>query len=491
MSTTFSSKVKMPYSRDFVEGEFSRGKINSPEYRALIVDANPAIQSACQDLSSKLGISIHTADSFAAAQKILSRQHIDLVVLDLNLSESEGLHLLEGMRASHPELSIVIATASATVNGAVQAMRLGASDFLATPLAMDELTEALVRASTRRSYDMQARALHQQLSTSSGMGALIGRAPAMEKLYRIVSKVAFTTHPVLILGASGTGKELVARTIHYNGPNANRPFVPIYCGALTAETMERELFGYARGAFPEATRAKAGLLVEADGGTVFFDGVSELPLELQGKLVRVLHEREVRPVGSKETVPMHARILASAENNLADMQQNGTFRRDLYFRLNVVNINVPALSERREDIPLLANHVLRRIRQETGIPYELNTEAQKMLQAYNWPGNVRELESALERACVMASDPFLTANELPSQLQQHFFAEKMAVPARTVALPGALRVASIAELEKQAILNTIQQFRGDKLKAARLLGIGKTTLYRKLKEYGIEISSSN
>jgi two-component system response regulator HydG len=317
---------------------------------------------------------------------------------------------------------------------------------------------------------------------------MIGRSPEMDKLYRILAKVAQSSHPVLILGESGVGKELVARSIHSNGPHADRPFVPIDCGSLVPTLMESELFGYVKGAFTGANRSKEGLLASAQGGTVFLDEIGELPLDLQAKLLRALQEKEVRPVGSTHRVAINVRILAATNRNLAAMVEQGRFRKDLYYRLSVVNLRIPPLRERKQDIPLLAAHFLERLSRETGTTHTLSDDALRTLVEYQWPGNVRELEHSLDRACTLSSGPVLHLGDLPTQLQNFHLQNRRPVVAATVlGAAGSARapVLPLAQLEKQAILETLRKLNGDKLLAARLLGIGKTTLYRKLKEYGI------
>ena len=285
------------------------------------------------------------AESATAARAILKHQQIDLILLDLKLPGGGGLALLEQVKTLHPETAVVVMTAFATVSSAVEAMRIGAGDYLTKPFALEELTTVLERAGQRLPLDVQSRLLRERLRTQQGMGGLVGQSPEMEKLYRILSKVAFSTHPVLILGESGTGKELVARSIHFNGPNAAKPFVPVDCGSLVPTLIESELFGHVKGAFTGADRAKEGLLASAEGGTVFLDEIGELPLDLQAKLLRALQEKEVRPVGATQTRPISARVLAATNRDLAAMVEQGRFRKDLYFRLNVVNLRIPPLRE--------------------------------------------------------------------------------------------------------------------------------------------------
>jgi len=334
--------------------------------------------------------------------------------------------------------------------------------------------------------DAATRQLREKLKLSQGLGSMIGRSAEMEKVYRILSKVAQSSHPVLILGESGTGKELVARTIHAYGPNAEKPFLPVDCGSLAPTLIESELFGYVRGAFTGAIRSKDGLLVAAEGGTVFLDEIGELSLDMQAKLLRALQEREVRPLGATHRVPIRARIVAATNRDLASMVEAGTFRKDLFYRLNVVNLKLPPLRTRKEDIPLLAAHFLERLSRDRRIKYTLDDEVLRTMMLYDWPGNVRELENAVEHACTMGTGPVLSLGDLPTQLQFQAMEARRAVAEVSGQQANTLdKVTPLAETEKREILNAVRIFNGDKLKAARVLGIGKTTLYRKLKEYGI------
>jgi len=299
----------------------------------------------------------------------------------------------------------------------------------------------------------------------------------MEKLYRIVAKAAHSTHPVLILGESGTGKEVVARSIHFSGPFRDKPFIPVDCGSLVPTLIESELFGHAKGAFTGNQQAKDGLLAIADGGTVFLDEVGELPIDLQAKLLRAIQEKEIRPVGSTKHLPIHVRILAATNRDLEEAVSQGTFRRDLYYRLNVLSLRIPSLRERRQDIPMLASHFLERQSGANGFERTLSDDALKAMLAYDWPGNVRELENCVERACAFTSGPVIHPSDLPAAINR---LQYESIPSNAAA---ASKIMPMSEIERQAILNAIAQLNGDKLKAARVLGIGKTTLYRKLKEY--------
>jgi two-component system response regulator HydG len=452
----------------------------------LVVDDDAAIRTAVSDIARNLGFAVSSVEDTNGARAALKAHMADIVLLDLKLPGGGGLPLVEEIRTLYPETVVVVMTAYATVSSAVEAMRTGASEYLTKPFTMDELSDVLERASERRHFDTESRRLREKLRTSDGFGTLIGRSPEMERVYRILSKVAHTTHPVLILGESGTGKEIVARTIHYNGPNATHPFIPVDCGSLVPTLIESELFGYVKGAFTGANRSKEGLLATAEGGTVFLDEIGELPIDLQSKLLRALQEKEIRPIGSNQRIPIHVRILAATNRDLVSMVEQGKFRKDLFFRLNVVNVKVPSLRERRADIALLAAHFLERRRRETGVSFTLSDDVLRVLGSYDWPGNVRELENTIERACALSSGPVLHLGDMPTQLQEYRMQWQAAAETaseETVKMDAS--ILTIAEMEKQAILNTLRQLNGDKLTAARLLGIGKTTLYRKLKEYGI------
>jgi len=459
----------------------------------LVVDDDDAVRKACCQIAAGMGFEVVGAESATTARAIMKQRRIDLLLLDLKLPGGGGLGLLEQVKALHPDTAVIVMTAFATVSSAVEAMRIGAGDYLTKPFALEELTAVLERTGQQLHMDVQSRQLRERLRTQQGMGGLVGRSPGMEKLYRILSKVAYSTHPVLILGESGTGKELVARSIHFNGPNAAKPFVPVDCGSLVPTLIESELFGHVKGAFTGADRAKEGLLASAEGGTVFLDEVGELPLDLQAKLLRALQEKEVRPVGATQARPISARVLAATNRDLALMVEQGRFRKDLYFRLNVVNLRIPPLRDRREDIAVLATHFLEQMEMESGVVRSFSDSTLRVLAEYDWPGNVRELENAIERACALSSGPVLHMGDLPTQLQNFRLQQGPAIEVieetmlecREVMGAAQDGIVSIAEMEKHAILGTIRQLKGDKLMAAKLLGIGKTTLYRKLKEYGI------
>jgi two-component system response regulator HydG len=462
----------------------------------LVVDADAAMRSACAEIAASLGYLVESTGDLNQARSLLRGKAIDILLINLpagslpagsfSAGSSQGVDLVSEVKLLYPEMAVIAMTASSSVNAAVEAMRCGASDYLTKPFAIDELSTVLERAAQSHHIGAETRQLRERLRLSQGLGAMIGRSGEMEKLYRILSKVAQSSHPVLVLGESGTGKELVAHTIHAYGPNAPKPFLPVDCGSLVPTLIESELFGYVKGAFTGASRSKEGLLVSAEGGTVFLDEIGELSLDLQARLLRALQEKEVRPVGATHRVPIKARIVAATNRDLAAMVEKGTFRKDLFYRLNVVNLRLPSLRDRREDIPLLAAHFLDRISREHNRKFTLSDEALRTMMRYDWPGNVRELEHSMERACALSSGPVIHLGDLPTQLQQQGLeARRGAAKGETAESSGAAEVKTLADLERAAILEAIRTLNGDKLQAAKLLGIGKTTLYRKLKEYGI------
>lgn len=443
----------------------------------LIVDDERAIRDACREVAQSLGFNTFTADSAEHAYRLLESQGIDAVLLDLRLPGAGGLEALNQIKSRRPDAVIVVVTGYGTVQSAVQAMKNGAYDFVTKPFSLDELRLLLERVVSHLKLKTENRVLREKIKSRQGFGSIVGTSPEMEKLYRIVAKAAHSTHPVLILGESGTGKELVARSIHFSGPFRDKPFIPVDCGSLVPTLIESELFGYVKGAFTGAQHAKDGLLAIAEGGTVFLDEVGELSIDLQAKLLRAIQEKEIRPVGSTKHIPINVRILAATNRDLEEGVAQGTFRRDLYFRLNVLSLRIPSLRERRQDVPLLAAHFLERLSRGSEQERTLSDDALKAMLAYDWPGNVRELENCLERACAFTTGPMIHLGDLPREISQL----EGTTPAGTG--NGTSKIVPMSELERQTILNAIAQLNGDKLQAARLLGIGKTTLYRKLKEY--------
>jgi DNA-binding NtrC family response regulator len=444
----------------------------------LVVDDERAIRDACREVGEMMGFRSLTADSAEHAYRILDAQPIDVVLLDLRLPGAGGLEALDQIKQRRPDAVIIVVTGYGTVQSAVHAMKNGAYDYVTKPFSLEELKILLDRVASHLKLRTENRILREKVKSKQGFGNIIGRAPEMEKLYRIVAKAAHSTHPVLILGESGTGKEMVARAIHFSGPFREKPFIPVDCGSLVPTLIESELFGYVKGAFTGAVHAKEGLLEIGDGGTVFLDEVGELPTDLQAKLLRAIQEHEIRPVGSTKRIPINIRILAATNRDLEQAVAQGSFRRDLYFRLNVLSLRIPSLRERRQDIPLLAGHFLERLSHGAAQERTLSDEALKAMMAYDWPGNVRELENCIERSCAFTSAPMVHIGDLPPAIS------KLHTSVALDSGDGSNKIVPMSELERATILNTIAQLNGDKLMAARMLGIGKTTLYRKLKEYG-------
>jgi len=444
----------------------------------LIVDDERSIREACREVAQSLGFTTFVADSAEHAFRLLEAQSIDGVLLDLRLPGTSGLEALRRIKELRPEAIVVVVTGYGTVQSAVQAMKNGAYDYVTKPFSLDELKLLLERAASHLKLKTENRLLREKVKSKQGFGSIVGRAPEMEKLYRIISKAANSGHPVLILGESGTGKEMVARSIHYSGPFRDKPFIPVDCGSLVPTLIESELFGYVKGAFTGANQAKDGLMAIAEGGTIFLDEVGELPVDLQAKMLRALQEKEIRPVGSTRRVPINVRILAATNRDLEQAVMQGAFRRDLYFRLNVLSLRIPPLRERREDIPLLIACFLERMARASKQEKFLSDEALKAMLAYDWPGNVRELENCLERTFAFTSGPLIHTTDLPREVAKLPLHEPGNGNGHGVIVP-------MAEMEKQTILRAIAELKGDKLQAARMLGIGKTTLYRKLKDYSI------
>lgn len=445
----------------------------------LIADQDRSVREAFREAASSLGFRATGADSGEHALRAVESQNIDVVFVDLALPGISGLEMLKQLKAHHPDIEVILVTSHATVQVAVEAMKAGAFDFVTKPVTFNALTLVLDRVASQLKLKTENRVLRERIRSKQGFGSIIGRAPEMDKLYRIIAKAAHSAHPVLILGESGTGKEMVARAIHHSGPYREKPFIPVDCGSLVPTLIESELFGYVKGAFTGAMQTREGLLAIAEGGTVFLDEIGELPVDMQAKMLRALQEKEIRPVGSTKRVPINVRILAATNRDLEQAVAQGSFRRDLYFRLNVLSLRIPPLRERRQDIPLLAGTFLERLSCASGFTRELSDDAMKMLLAYDWPGNVRELENCLERCCAIVSGPVIHAVDLPNSIT--------GAPERALPRAPESRILPIADVEKQTILSTIAQLNGDKLLAAKLLGIGKTTLYRKLKEYGAQL----
>jgi DNA-binding NtrC family response regulator len=439
----------------------------------LIVDDEVVTRSLCNDVAVEAGLHVYASSTTEQALDILDQYPIDIVVTDLKIPQLGGLELIKRIRAGNPQVSVIVLTQYGTIETAIEATRLGAVDYVTKPFHVEELRSKLERLVRSIELDQENRLLREQLRSRPGFGGLIGVSPRMQRVYKLIEKVAQHSYPVLILGESGTGKELVSRSIHFSGPRSNKPFSPVDCSALVPTLIESELFGYVKGAFTGAQQSKQGLFEAAGEGTLFLDEIGDLPVDLQAKLLRALQEHEVKPVGSNDRVGIRARVIAATNRDLEASIRTGSFRQDLYFRLNVVQIKLPALRDRRVDIPLLVNAFLEKFSDPARPIHTISEEAMRRIMAYDWPGNIRELENAIERAVALGSGPILHVGDLPSNLQY----------TSTEKLQEGDEMVPLEALERRAIFRALRETAGDKLAAARLLGIGKTTLYRKLKQY--------
>jgi DNA-binding NtrC family response regulator len=457
----------------------AEGTSESNSFVVLIADDDPVIRGVCRDVAASIGLQALEAATSGEALEEVEKQQVDLVLADLRMPEVSGMALLDRLKQDHPHIEVILMTGYGSIETAVEAIKRGAYDYLAKPFHVDDLRAKLQHACQQLALTQENRILREQARGQPGFGGLVGTSAKMQRVYKLVLKVSQSRHPVLILGESGTGKELVARSIHFQGPLRDKPFVPVDCAGLVPTLIESELFGYVKGAFTGAARSKTGLLEMANGGTLFFDEIAELPPDLQAKLLRALQEKEVKPVGGTERVPVDVRVVAATNRDLPQAMQENRFRSDLYYRLNVVTIKIPPLRERMTDIPLLVNFFLERYGGPDRSLKGFSEEVLARLMSYDWPGNVRERENVIERAVALGAGPILHTADLPSNLQ---------LPGRPLSeAPLTLEgIVPLRELEKRAILQAIKELGGDKLTAARLLGIGKTTLYRKLKEYELE-----
>jgi DNA-binding NtrC family response regulator len=442
----------------------------------MVVDDDENIREVCRTVAEESGLKAWDVGTAEEALEMLELASIDIVLTDLRLPGTSGLELLRKVTETHADIAVVMLTQYGTIDSAVEATRMGAADYVTKPFRVEELRARLEQVVHRVELKRENRLLRQQVHTKPGFGGLIGMSARMERVYKMIEKVSVRDHPVLILGESGTGKELVARSIHFLGPRKDKPFVPVDCSALVPTLIESELFGYVKGAFTGAMQAKQGLMEAANGGTLFLDEIGDMPLEMQVKLLRALQQREVKPVGSTERRAINVRIVAATNRDLDLAIKKGEFRQDLFFRLNVVQLKLPPLRDRKSDIPLLVTAFLEKFNDPEGPAKEMTESATSRMMAYDWPGNVRELENAIERAISLGAGPYLNLTDLPTTLQ---CPSTNRAPVKEEMLP-------LEELERRAIMSTLRQTGGDKQATARLLGIGKTTLYRKLKQYQID-----
>jgi DNA-binding NtrC family response regulator len=444
----------------------------------LIVDDEQTTREVCRTVAETIGMKVWDVGTAEEAMELLESSSIDILLTDLRLPGTSGLELLRQVTVVHPDVAVVMLTQYGSIGSAVEATRMGAADYVTKPFRVDELRARLEQVARSVELKRENRLLREQVRTKPGFGGMIGMSARMERVYKMIEKVSMRDHPVLILGENGTGKELVARSIHFLGSRKDKPFVPVDCSTLVPTLVETELFGHAKGAFTGALQARHGIMEAANGGTLFLDEIGNMPLEMQVKLLRALQQREVKPVGSTERRTIDVRIVAATSRDLDEAIKKGEFRQDLFFRLNVVQIKVPALRERKSDIPLLVAAFLEKFGDPKAVPWEMTESATRELMTHDWPGNVRELENVVERTIALCTGPYVTDIDLPTSVRY----------TSAASLPNKEEIMPLQELERRAILHTLSQSGGDKQATARRLGIGKTTLYRKLKEYRVDQS---
>ena len=449
--------------------------------KLLVVDDEQSIRRLCMTIGTSLGFTCNEAESAESAVTRLETDPPDLVLTDLKLPNQSGVELLKQVRNILPRTEIAIMTGHGSIESAVDAMKLGAYDYIEKPFRVEKMRLLLQRMAEKIRLVNENAFLRERVNTEENLDGIIGTSAGMQDVLRMISRLKDTRTAVLIFGESGTGKELVARAIHFRGALAQAPFVAVDCGALVPTLMESELFGYEKGAFTGATRSKSGLFQAANGGTLFLDEIGELPLEMQTKLLRVLQEKEVRPVGSNDKVNVDVRVIAATNRDLESAYREGTFRKDLYFRLNVVTVHLPPLRERRSDIPMLVHHFLNRYAPTTHL--QVTPAAMKSLLQYDWPGNVRELENCIARGVTLGAQAVIDVQDLPPSIR----AEQPTGQAMTPQDAASLSTTALAEMEKMTILRVFEQANGDKALAGKMLGISRATLYRKLKRYNIPL----
>jgi two-component system response regulator HydG len=447
--------------------------------KVLVIDDDPGMLDMLAARLTKRGYDVSTRASGAEAIEIVEREDIDVLVSDVNMNGMNGVELCRHVLERRPQLPVILITAFGSMELAIQAIRAGAYDFVPKPFEIDQLALAIERGVALARLKDEVQRLRRAVAPP-GFGTLIGESPKMTELYSILGKLAESDAPVLITGESGTGKELVARAIHSAGARSAGPFVAINCAAVPAQLLESELFGHEKGAFTDARSAKQGLFVTANRGTIFLDEITELPLEMQPKLLRALQEHVVRPVGSNAEVPFDARLITATNRDVESMVEERTFREDLFFRINVLQVDLPPLRSRGGDVLVLARHFLDRIaaRADKRI-VGFSAEAAQKLMAYSWPGNVRELENCIERAVALASFDHITVSDLPEKVRAHRASELV------LATEDPTTLVTLEELEKRYTVRVLESMNGNKAAAARVLGIERKTLYRMLERWGV------
>lgn len=440
----------------------------------LVIDDEPALRQILRNVITKAGHQVAVAENGTQALAILGREPIDVALCDIRMPDMTGIEVVSRARTAGIDTAFLVMTAFASVNTAIEAMRCGAYDYMVKPLRNEDVLNRLGQLADVIGLRSENKTLRRLVM---GLGDEHCSMPsaAIQRVERLIAKVAVTDSTVLITGASGTGKGVAAKAIHNNSPRADGPFIPVNCGAIPEALLESEFFGHTKGAFTGAVKIKKGLFLEADQGTIFLDEIGELPLSLQVKMLHVLEQKEVRPVGAEKTTKVDVRIIVATNRNLAEMVQTGEFREDLYFRLNIFNIELPSLKERPEDIPQLLAFFIDRESKKMGLSerYEIEPEAQELLCRYDYPGNIRELENVVARALILAEDRIITTTDLPQQVLK-------TVP---ITDSGELLLRDqVRRFEIDIINQAIDDAGGDRRLAAKRLGLGLSSLYRKLEE---------
>lgn len=443
--------------------------------RLLMVDDDEVLLDVMEERFERLGNKVAACARGEDALARLIQTRFDVVILDINLPDASGLDLLAKIKEQLPETEVIMLTAHGSIESAIKAMKAGAYDYLTKPFQFSELEILVQKAFEKASLARRERQWVEQIAFESPRYRIVGSSPANQRVMQLIEKVAPSDATVLIRGASGTGKELVARAIHYNSPRRNRPLVTVNCAALQETLLESELFGHEKGAFTSAFQTKPGLIEVSEGGTLFIDEIAEMAPGLQAKLLRVLENGHYRRVGSTHEAVADVRIIAATNKNLEDEQKSGRFREDLYYRLNVVSIRLPTLKERRQDIPELVQHFLS-TRRIGATPFTITPDALDTLMTYDWPGNVRELANVLERAQILAEDQTITIDDLPDALLDH----------RGPTSDTSRDARHLREVERQHVHFILRQEKGNKVHAAKALGISRRALYRLIKKHHLE-----
>jgi DNA-binding NtrC family response regulator len=446
----------------------------------MLVDQDRIMLAAMADFLRRDKLEVHIATTFEEAAERLARGTVDLVIADVNLPVRDGFELLRHVRQSQGDVPVILITSYGTIENAVEAIRLGAFDYLTKPILSDELKLSIDRALSQRRLAVENKNLKQQLDERFGIDSIVGHDYRMLQVYDVIESIADSRTTALITGESGTGKTMTARAIHRRSARRDGPFVEVACGALPETLLESELFGHKAGSFTGAVRDKVGKFAQADGGTIFLDEIATASAALQVKLLRVLQDMEFEPVGGTETVRVDARVILATNQDLAELVAERQFRQDLYYRINVVSIHLPALRERISDIPLLCKHFLEKCSAQCPRKVVGFTEqAMDLMQRYQWPGNIRELENVVERAIVLGKDQLIQVADLPAPLHRN------AQDALAAGQKGHLK-AALQDPERRLILEALEAHNWNRQETAEALGINRTTLYKKMKRYGVD-----